>query len=217
MNDPLRYQSPIDLNYTNSLDVSQLVEIKGKNKKAKYIPENKIFLVQDKVILTLNEISYQLIEYHFHMPGEHEIKGKKYPAELHYVFYKINDKKENKKDDNKENNRKDDKKEDNCYDVCGGKNIPQEENILVIGRVIKNDLCREIDLTELRVDLPSKYFEYDGSLTGPGDGATAVRWVFGNNYIKLPLKEIKPIAKGSRSIKPLDNRIILTGNFSDCC
>ena len=80
MEPPLRYQSPINLCHDDILCISQSIYKKGKNKGALYSEEDKIFILQDKIIIKIDDKKYQLVEYHFHIPGEHEINSKKYPA-----------------------------------------------------------------------------------------------------------------------------------------
>ena len=198
---PLRYQSPIALNINpNTFCISQKIRIKGRNNGATFIPENKIFKLNDKITLKINSKKYRLVEYHFHAPAEHTINNKLFPAEIHYVFYDIE--KHEQKVDNQSSNSA-----NKCMDVCSCQNT-EDENILVIGILIK-DTVKQKNLNNIQVTIPAEYFEYDGSLTGSGDEATPVRWIVGNRYIKLPLSEINEIAKSSRPIQPLDNRIIL--------
>ena len=190
------YQSPIALTDKDVFPIRQEISIKGKNKGATYIDEDKIFLINsnDKIILKIDGNKYQLIEYHFHTPSEHTINKKEYPAEIHYVFYKLDGEICHKKH----------------HDICGkcSKISEEDETILVIGRVIKNYKCSD-NLSKLQVDIPSTYFEYDGSLTGEGDEGVPVRWIVGEKYIRLSLKEIEKFTKTSKPIQPLDNRIIL--------
>ena len=213
---PLRYQSPIPLCYNEELfPISQCIRVKGKNKGAIYNEENNIFELQDKIIMKINNKPYVLIEYHFHVPSEHIINNKKYPAEIHYVFEEIN---KNNNPKNNPNNNPKNRKKYGC--VCDG-NYDGDTNILVIGRVIKNNKHKKHknhkkhkkkkhkNLSKLQPNIPSTYFEYDGSLTGTGDETVPVRWIVGNKYIRLPLNEIDLIAKSARSLQPLDDRIIL--------
>ena len=194
---PLRYQSPIPLNTKHrSFPICQNFCLKDKNKGAKFIPEEKIFLLQDKIIMKINGKPYILIEYHFHVPAEHTINNKTYPAEVHYVFEELSHNSKNKQP------RK------SSYCSCCHSNPNDDINILVIGRVIKNSKCNR-NLSKLQVNIPSTYFEYDGSLTGEGDGTVPVRWIVGNRYIRLSLNEIHLVAKTARPIQPLDDRIIL--------
>ena len=204
--DPLRYQSPIPLKLTDEVfHIKQCINVRGRNRGAKYNPEDHIFELRDKVVMKIDNKKYRLVEYHFHTPAEHPINCKCYPAEIHYVFYEI------KKGFQKSyNEHKIHKK----ADVCGCKNI-DDEDILVIGRVIKDKRCsrssfsRSTNLNRLQVKIPSTYFEYDGSLTGEGDGTVPVRWIVGKHPIRLPLREILRVTKSARAIQPLDDRIVL--------
>ena len=203
---PPRYQSPIALNFDDLIYICQELKIKGKNKGATYNSVDRIFEVEDKIVLKVNDVFYSLVEYHFHVPGEHTINGKEYPSEVHYVFYQMDHEKDYKK----------------CKgDVCGtgginggttttNKTNNNDEKILVIGRVIRNG-CNKNNLNKLQVNLPSSYFEYDGTLTGQSieDKTTPVRWIVGRKYIRLPLEKIESIAKTSKHLSPLDNRIIM--------
>ena len=198
--DPLRYQSPIPLNLTDDVfHIKQSIDLRGKNKGAKYNHDDHIFELQDKVVMRIDNKKYRLVEYHFHTPAEHTINCKLYPAEIHYVFYEMNKKHHHKLKPSKH------------MDVCGCKNV-DDEDILVIGRVIKNThRCdsKNVKLDYLQVELPSTYFEYDGSLTGEGDGTVPVRWIVGKHPIRLPLREIISVAKNARPLQPLDDRIVL--------
>lgn len=191
-----KYQSPINLETRGSLPVKQKMSVTGLNRGAIYNSISQIFELQDKIILKIGSRLYHLVEYHFHVAGEHTICGKHFPSEIHYVFFEM------------QNDR--DFKSCNGQCVCD-QNI--DETILVIGRVIKNE-TESVDLTTLQVKLPATYFEYDGTLTGQNvpDMYTPVRWFVGKNSIKLPLEEIIKQTKTSKPISPLDNRIIL---FSD--
>ena len=193
MNGPLRYQSPIELGYNNNLFcIKQNIKIKGKNCGAKFNPDNKTFVPENKITIKIDDKKYRLDEYHFHVPAEHIIDKKTYPAEVHYVFYDVSKSK---------------KHETKNMDVCACQNT-EDEDILVIGRVINNS-CKHNKLSKIAIDIPDKYFEYDGSLTGTGDETTPVRWIVGVTPIKISLEEIKKVAKTARTTQPLDDRIIL--------
>ena len=190
-----KYQSPINLEKKFTLPVCQKMSIKGYNEGAIYNSNSKIFVVRDKVILKIDSKLYHLVEYHFHVAGEHTICKKEYPAEIHYVFFEM--------------------KHNNDFKTCNGQCVCDssttiDETILVIGRVIR-DTDQYTDLTKLQVKIPSSYFEYDGTLTGQTitDMYTPVRWFVGENSIKLPVDQIKEQTKTSKPISSLDNRIIL--------
>lgn len=213
---PTAYQSPIKLHLCHScnINISNPIFVKGINKGAIYDPSSHIFVVTDKIILKMNSKKYQLDEYHFHNPGEHDVNGKIYDAEVHYVFSQLKP---------GENQRPDDYK---CRNVCncndhdrghGHGHDTNDRNILVIGRVISPSKHHEIpDLSgtpflTLQVDAESNYYMYDGSLT---TGSFApVRWLVGDEPIYLNLDDIKKVSKNARPIQNIDGRIIL---FSEC-
>ena len=211
MTDPCRYQSPIPLTFEDITPIHQCLDTRGKNRGAEYIPELKVFEVKNTIILykgskkikdhvVTDPKKYRLMEYHFHVPSEHSILGDKYPAEIHYVFYEIDNSYKANSDVNK---RK-------LFDVHSGDN-PSNDNILIIARVIIDDRNVYPVLEKLQVRVPMIYFEYDGSLTGEGDNkeTVPVRWIVGKCPIKMSVDEIKQVAKTSRPLQPLDDRIIL--------
>ena len=207
---PLKYQSPINLDYKDiSFDISQCLKVKGKNKFAELNHEKHIFEVKDKVILKIENERYQLVEYHFHLfPGtggctgsEHTLKSKRFDSEVHFVFTKLG------------KDVKHIKCNHNLFDVCSGKSPSDAGDLLVIGRFIKfGDKTIINDLHKLQVKLPEKYFEYDGALTAPleDNNFSSVRWLVGTKPVELKKEQLsKDNAKTTRCIQPLDGRIIL--------
>jgi carbonic anhydrase len=186
----MSYQSPIILNTTESIRIYQHLDIYGKNHGATFDPSSNIFILKDAIILQVRSEKYKLIEYHFHIPGEHAVQDRKYNSEIHYVFM-------NCESENIDNST--------CLDVCGCCNTTNSD-ILVIGRVISDDNeCRRLD--HLQVKLPCKYFEYDGTLT---TGLySPVRWLVGLHPINLSINDIKPFAKTARSLQSFDGRLKL--------
>jgi carbonic anhydrase len=184
------YQSPIKLNPDDTIKINQFIDIHGENYGATFNKTSKIYEINDKIILIIDDKKYKLVEYHFHINGEHNVNDQIYDSEVHYVFIELNEL-------YNEYTYK-------CHDICGG--VTSEYNTLVIGRVIcnKHERC---DLTILNVKLPSVYYEYDGSLT---TGTYApVRWIIGKNSIQLNINDIKDVAKPARQLQSLDGRIIL--------
>jgi carbonic anhydrase len=193
------YQSPIQIEPFNYININQCIEKCGKNVNAHYNHKTKIFEVKSQVIVKINSKTYKLVEYHFHIPSEHIINGKKYNAEIHYVFIEYND----------------DATTSVTYDksrecACCSENYSQ--NLLVIARTIKNDKSKKYNIKNMQLKIPRTYYEYDGTLT-TGD-YKPVRWIIGNNPIKLNIKQIKHISKTARPIQELDGRIILSNIIS---
>ena len=95
---------------------------------------------------------------------------------------------------------------------CCGFKEPVEGDILVLGQFIKKSKKskkkdKPVDLDKIQPIAPSKYYEYDGTLT-TGD-FLPVRWIIDNSIISLNIDEIIPIAKDSHPIQSLNGRIIL--------
>jgi carbonic anhydrase len=192
------YQSPIALRCCDAIRVKSKICIEGKNKCAHYNRETKNFEVNDEVLLHVNGKTYRLDEYHFHVPGEHKVNDRIYPAEIHYVFLEVHN---------------------HChdhpvapvqpiapvhYDLCEG--IYPNVNVLVIARVIENTRKTK-DLTKLQVKVPSSFFEYDGTLT-TGE-ALPVRWIVGDKPLCFNIEELIHVAKPSRDLQDLDGRMVL--------
>jgi len=199
MSNPSYYQSPICLNDEDVIEIDKYLHLYGTNEGAVYDETPRIFIVNDIIILRVDEQTYRLIEYHFHLPSEHIINNSNFASEIHYVFVQHD---KNKKYESH-----------NCPDVCSGCSCDISGNVLVIGRVITNipleeDRRREHDsLAKLQPRIPNYYFEYDGTLT---TGANyPVRWIVGRNPIQMKIGEITDFAKTARPIQPLDGRIVL--------
>lgn len=204
------YQSPILLHHCCScnITINEPVGIRGINYGAVYDASKHIFVVKDKIIIKFNSNKYQLEEYHFHIPGEHDLNGQIYESEIHYVFVQLTH-----GEKYREHNYV-------CRNVCSCRtdfhdNITMvnadenDRNILVIGRVIRPTEKR-YDLSKIQVDLPACYYMYDGTLTT--GNFSPVRWLVGDEPIRLNIEEISHFAKDARPIQESDGRIIL---FSD--
>lgn len=81
-------QSPIVLNNDdyNILNSSSTLRVKKQIVEYVYKPEPKNFDVLNSVTLDNNGLEYELIEFHFHQPGEHTVNHKREPLEIHFVF-----------------------------------------------------------------------------------------------------------------------------------
>jgi carbonic anhydrase len=184
------------LNKRDSIHIHQPLEIIGTNYHAIFDASSKIFIIQNPIYLMIQNKKYKFLEYHFHIPGEHVIQNKNYASEIHYVFKECN-----LMPCDGENNAI----IESCADLCGCCHS-NDPDILVIGRTIidGND---SINLYKLQPNLPSQYFEYDGTLTT--GTYSPVRWLVGLCPIQFRVKDIIPFAKGARLIQPFDGRIKL--------
>lgn len=191
----MSYQSPICLSENNTIHIEQFISLDGFNTGATYNDKKQIFEINDHIVLKLGKNIYKLVEYHFHLPSEHNVCNKTYPSEIHYVFLEFDNSKPFTPIERT-----------CCPDICGGCFEDVSSNILVIGRTIK-DTPRHISLDIIQTKIPSHYFEYDGTLTT--GNFLPVRWIIGKNSIEINIKDISDVAKTSRPIQTLDGRIIL--------
>lgn len=191
------YQSPIALQKYNYVTISQSIEIYGRNENANYNKDTKNFEVQRRIICTINNKKYLLVEYHFHTPSEHTINGKKYPAELHYVFVEC--------DENIDTNTNENQINIEHVDVCGCK-YSHNKNILVIARTILNAGGYR-DIKNIPVKVPHYYYQYDGNLNS--DKYSPVSWIVGETPIHFELNQLLTFSKPSRPLQQIDGRIIL--------
>jgi carbonic anhydrase len=88
--DTARSQSPIDIN-THSVRSTKKNPFKfsfcDKRQTYHYKLANTTGLIPDSVNTIVYEgATYQLLQVHTHLPGEHTINGVSYDFELHYVF-----------------------------------------------------------------------------------------------------------------------------------
>jgi len=200
---PYAYQSPISLNHKDNIQINQAVDIIGKNNGAKYNDVTYNFEVLDKIILKIDGNRYYLDEYHFHIPAEHVINEHRYKAEVHFVFIELP---EGVRYSNRENRHR------HGRDICGCAKSHDFDaaNVLVIGRTIINE-SDYYDLSKLQVDFPQMYYEYDGTLTTPT--YSPVRWIVGDEPIRLNIINLISVSKPARQTQESDGRIILQGTY----
>lgn len=136
---------------------------------------------------------YNLVQFHFHMPGEHSIDGKISPAELHFVH----------QDDN------------GNLAVVGvmieeGKSNPMIKYILnSVGDKQAKLAVESSDITNL-LPMDKSYFHYMGSLTTP-PCTEGVNWFVLRTSIEASKEEIAALSKTmpsdtARPVQPLNNR-----------
>jgi len=199
------YLSPIALkNDKETIDFRQSFKLKGRNVGAIYNTETKNFEVQDRIILKIRSKRYQLVEYHFHTPGEHEVDGKIYDAEVHYVFFQLAEDQECLPENHQ------------CGNICCG-DMPAEvdPNLtpLIVARVFKNDEeAKTEDLLNFPVLFPETYFQYDGAFSALDDSFLPVRWIVGDWYLHYNVAQLEPIAKDAAPLQPTNGRIVLYRN-----
>lgn len=187
------YKSPVPLITTEATEVYQCIGITGSNKGATYDSTTKSYRVNDKIMLKLGSRVYQLIEYHFHTPGCHTLDGKSFDAELHFVFAETVTK-----------SRLLTKRQRGMSVINNGKCAASES--LIVSRLVKTREAETESISSLQVRVPSKFFQYDGSLSS---SIVPIRWLVGTKPIHLDVSTIEPLARGNYPVNPMDNRILL--------
>ena len=141
---------------------------------------------------------FELIQFHFHSPSEHLIKGKKYAMEMHLVY----------------------KTHDNKFLVIGVLMEKGKSNALIqkIWDKIPIDKNKEVYYEDILFNvgnlLPSKknYFHYSGSLT-TAPCLENVSWFISETPIEVSIDQIlffqKFIKHNARPIQQLNNRSVL--------
>jgi carbonic anhydrase len=79
-------QSPIDLNHGITADLSS-IEVNYTSTPSKILNNGHTIQVNVEPgnTLTLDGVSFELVQFHFHHPSEHTVAGQSYPLEVHFV------------------------------------------------------------------------------------------------------------------------------------
>ena len=152
--------------------------------------------------LMIGDTHYELIQFHFHAPSEHTVRGKHYPMEVHFVHRSpsgalavigvfIEQGAHNK-----------------AFD-------PIWENLPTQKGVVSHFEHVNVDVDSLLPDSHQSY-RYDGSLTTP-PCSEVVKWIIMKSPVQLSKEQIKTftsIIKGNnRPVQPLHHRIAVTDAF----
>jgi carbonic anhydrase len=149
--------------------------------------------------ITLDGVEYELLQFHYHAPGEHTIGGKRYPLEFHFV----------------------NEAEDGTKTVLGVMATEGTENpafsAILASLPQQKDETAEVDdvepadLLEADPDSDVRWF-YQGSLTTP-PCTEGVQWTVFNEPIELSADQIAGFAavtdNNSRPLQPLNGRELL--------
>lgn len=149
------------------------------------------------VTMWVDDIQYELVQYHFHAPSEHTIEGQHAPLEAHFVH---------KSTDGKlavlgvlvEEGEHDSRWDPIFAQLPSGPDDPRHlEGV-------------EVDLNRLR-DLPSRYYRYSGSLTTP-PCSEGVSWIVVTDIHRMSADQLQTISshmpKNNRPVQPLGERSI---------
>lgn len=149
--------------------------------------------------LSIGDTNYELIQFHFHSPSEHTVKGRHYPMEIHFVH----------------------KAPSGNLAVVGvfveqgthnaafdpiWANLPKQQGVV-----------SHYEHVQVNVDdlLPhsTKSYRYDGSLTTP-PCSEGVKWIVMQSPIQLSAAQIKQftslIKANNRPVQPLHHRVTVS-------
>jgi carbonic anhydrase len=149
--------------------------------------------------LTLGDTRYELIQFHFHVPSEHTVKGKRWPMEMHFVH----------------------KSASGQLAVIGVLVEEGAEN-LAFGPILRNlpntkGTERHYEHVKVNVDdlLPEvrTTYRYDGSLTTP-PCAEGVKWLVMTSPLFVSRAQIAAFTKvleaNNRPLQPRNGRAVAT-------
>lgn len=184
------YQSPIALS-TTSKQMFQAESIANPAshpvEKYSYDPRSKEFKVDrgsksDSVLITNNDLVFQLVEFHFHQPAEHVIDGERGDIELHFVF---------KSRENKEASY--------VIAVIGKIDKTKDKSSKIFRRIISGKPFTVPNL------VGKEYFSYTGSLTAePFDDA--IGWNVMRKFLRITKFDLALLAGKSKDARPLQPR-----------
>ena len=155
---------------------------------------------RNKIVIEGRE--YELAQFHFHSPSEHELNGQSYDMEIHLVHQDRN----------------------GNLAVVGLMIKEGKENKLLtpLWRVLPKEKMEKAiaikELVDLRALLPSddKLFYYKGSLTTP-PCTEGTEWIVLKEPIEISKEQIQTykqiFPKSNRPVQPLNQREILLGTF----
>jgi carbonic anhydrase len=202
-------QSPIDIDQTVRADLPGM--------KARFMPVTLKIIHQAHVadginnghtvqinytegdVLAIGEEQFQLVQYHFHSPSEHTVKGQHHPMEMHLVH----------------------KSADNKLAVIGVFIDEGAHNAAFdpIWSNLPDTKGEEVHVENVMVDvnqlLPASMesYRYDGSLTTP-PCSEGVKWIVMTTPIQMSAEQINAfraiISGNNRPVQPLNSRVVET-------
>jgi carbonic anhydrase len=194
-------QSPIDINGTIKSDLFDL-DIKWADSADTIVNNGHTIQLNfaEGSTLTRGDATYKLLQVHFHRPSEHQINGKNFPMEAHFVH----------------------RAESGALAVLGvliageGSNAAFSKIVATMpdheGPAVKADAS-----INPKALLPSKlgYYRYEGSLTTP-PCSEIVDWLVLADYVTVASEDILAFAKlypnNARPVQTDNRRFVLRSN-----
>ncbi len=190
-------QSPIDIRETKK---EKLPKINFNYEKSKLKVINNGHTIKVKYdkgsYIKYEDKRCDLLQFHFHTPSEHLIKGRAFPMEVHFVH----------------------KCDDGNLLVIGVMMKQGKENKTIkdIWAVMPEEVGKSVE-SDIKINaknlLPKKrtYYTYEGSLTTP-PCSEGVTWIVMKEGIEVSKSQIEKFRKlydmNSRPVQPLNDRVV---------
>lgn len=194
-------QSPININTSNVIGKSDLENIRVDYSNSDFTIINKKLTLEilpndGSNSIYIGDVEYVLGQLHFHYPSEHELNGKKFPAEIHFVH----------------------QNHQGQFAVFGLFVKQGKENKVI--QKFFHQLSKEVDQKKdiegtINIEslLPERreYFRYEGSLTTPPCSEN-VKWLVLNHSIEMSAEQLNELQKlfptNSRPVQSIGKRKI---------
>jgi carbonic anhydrase len=145
-------------------------------------------------VLELNHEPFQLIQFHFHSPSEHEINHRRADAELHFVH-----------------------RNDRNQLLVVAVLLEEGDSNPALASLLRSPSLTSSPLIDLNQLLPSttEHYQYVGSLTTP-PCTEGVRWIVMRSPLSLSAEQLvqlhKYVHNNNRPLQSLNHRAVLAGS-----
>lgn len=198
-----RMQSPIDLGQANT---KAGVEVAADYRRGPLTILNNGHTVQVQFdagsTFTSSGKDFQLVQLHFHTPSEHQLNGKSFPAEVHFVH----------------RNAAGQLAVLGVFIEAGPTNVELAKLIVAAPRMKSEPHLVEGFTFDPRALLPPTLavYRYMGSLTTPGCGE-GVNWHVAADPIQASPSQIAELARimgnNARPVQPVNNRLVISPSY----
>jgi len=191
-------QSPVDITETVEADLDTL-EFEYRAKATSMINNGHTFQINvaPGSFMRAGDDEFQLVQFHFHSPSEHQVKGELFQLEAHFVH----------------TNERGDLAVVGILYRSGKWNKDLEQLGTIAPTEINQPVPLDMDLTELELYTDHEtYYRYSGSLTTP-PCTEGVRWFIlktpGHIAVEQAETFVELIGEDARGPQPQNARIIL--------
>lgn len=197
-----REQSPIDIRNPRRADLPPL-RFEYRRESARYVINNRYTLRVNYhdapgtgSFLMIGMKRYQVVQFHFHHPGEEAVDGRRYPMVLHVMHRSV-----------------DGETVGVAVFLRAGRANPTVQQILAHGPAAEGQLAVPGLMVDPTSMLPHdrSYYTYMGSVSAP-PCTEGVRWIVLKTPVEVSAAQIAAFARlfpdDARPLQPLDGRIV---------